>query len=69
MFITDDKSGIFKIEKIDDKYCVADNTIVTQTLEEKDDNHILLYVMYGYNHPKTFKDIYIVGTLCCIMAR
>lgn len=59
MFITDEKSGIFLIEKVNDKYCIADSTIVTQPLKPIDDNYIPLYVMYGYNHSENFQDVYV----------
>ena len=59
MFITDEKSGVFLIEKINGKYSVADATIVTQALKPEDDDYIPLHVIYGYGHPKPFDEAYI----------
>lgn len=50
MFITDDRSGIFLIEKVENKYRVADRTSNYQMLKPEDDDYIQMHVLHGYYH-------------------
>ena len=59
MYITHQDSGIFLIEKQNDKYKVADSTINKQMLSSADDAYIQMHVLYGYGHPKPFETVYI----------
>lgn len=59
MYITNQESGIFLIEKQAGKYRVADSTINKQVLTQTDDNYIQMHALYGYEHQKPFENVYI----------
>ncbi len=59
MFITDDRSGIFLIEKVGNKYRVADRSSNYQILKPEDDDYIQMHVLHGYHHKERLPWVYI----------
>ena len=59
MYITDDRCEIFLIEKVGDKYRVADRTANYQMLERADDDYIQMHVLHGYDHKEKTPRVYI----------
>lgn len=59
MYITDDKSAIFLIEKAGDKYRVADRASNYQPLKPEDDDYIQMHVLHGYYHDEDLPEVYI----------
>ena len=53
------QSGIFLVEKIGDKYQVADRCANYQILSPQDDNYIPMHVLYGYYHDQNVSTVYI----------
>ncbi|MBE6866325.1 MAG: helix-turn-helix transcriptional regulator [Ruminococcaceae bacterium] len=59
MFITDDRSGIFLIEKVGNKYRVADRSSNVQKLNQEDDDYIQMHALHGYYHKEKLPWVYI----------
>ncbi|MBR6608758.1 MAG: helix-turn-helix transcriptional regulator [Oscillospiraceae bacterium] len=59
MFITDDQSGIFLIEKVGNKYRVADRSSNVQKLNQEDDDYIQMHTLHGYYHKEKLPWVYI----------
>lgn len=59
MFITDDRSGIFLIEKVGNKYRVADRSSNYQMLKPEDDEYIPMHELHGYYHKEKLPWVYI----------
>lgn len=59
MFITDDRSGIFLIEKVENKYRVADRSSNYQMLKPEDDEYIPMHELHGYYHKEKLPWVYI----------
>lgn len=59
MFITDDRSGIFLIEKVGNKYRVADRSSNVQKLNQEDDDYIQMHTLHGYYHKEKLPWVYI----------
>lgn len=59
MYITDDRSGIFLIEKVGNKYRVADRSSNYQMLKPEDDDFIQLHTLHGYHHRERLPWVYI----------